>query len=92
MILLVWGTTLFLPEFENLFDIRFLLELSDKAATARIFAFDERENFDKTFIETYKTKEGKYYTNYMTEYKVNEKIDYKINFDNFNAFRINELT
>ena len=92
MILLVWGTTIFLPEFENLFDISFLLELSDKAATARMFAFDERENFDKAFIQTYKTKEGKYYSNYMKKFNVNERISYKINFDNFNAFRINELS
>ena len=90
MILLVWGTTVFLPEFEKLIDLRFLLELSEKTATARMFALDERENFDKSFIETYHQKEGKRYSDYLEKYEVQKQIDYRINFENFNAFRIKE--
>ncbi len=90
MILLVWGTTVFLPEFEKLIDLRFLLELSEKTATARMFALDERENFDKSFIETYHQKEGKRYSDYLEKYEVQNQIDYRINFENFNAFRIKE--
>ena len=90
MILLVWGTTLFLPEFENLIDLRILLELSTKTAAARMFALDDRENFDQSFINTYLQKEGKYYADYLVKYDVQNKIDYRINFENFNAFRIQE--
>ena len=90
MILLVWGTTLFLPEFEKLIDLRFLLELSVKTAAARLFGLDDRENFDQSFIETYQQKEGKYYADYLTQYDVQNKIDYRINFENFNAFRRKE--
>ena len=90
MILLVWGTTLFLPEFEKLIDLRFLLELSVKTAAARLFGLDDRENFDQSFIETYQQKDGKYYADYLTQYDVQNKIDYRINFENFNAFRRKE--
>ena len=90
MILLVWGTTIFLPEFEKLIDLRFLLELSEKTAAARMFAFDERENFDNSFIETYRSKEGKFYKEYMEKYEVQKQIDYRINFNNFNAYSIKE--
>ncbi len=90
MILLVWGTTLFLPEFEKLIDLRFLLELSVKTAAARLFGLDDRVNFDQSFIETYQQKEGKYYADYLTQYDVQNKIDYRINFENFNAFRRKE--
>jgi hypothetical protein len=90
LILLVWGTTLFLPEFEKLIDLRFLLELSVKTAAARLFGLDDRENFDQSFIETYQQKEGKYYADYLTQYDVQNKIDYRINFENFNAFRRKE--
>jgi len=90
MILLVWGTTVFLPEFEKLIDLRLLLELSEKTAAARMFALDERENFDKSFIETYQMKEGKYYSDYLKKYEVEKQIDYRINFENFNAFSIKE--
>jgi len=90
MILLVWGTTLFLPDFEKLIDLRFLLELSVKTAAARLFGLDDRENFDQSFIETYQQKEGKYYADYLTQYDVQNKIDYRINFENFNAFRRKE--
>ena len=88
MILLVWGTTVFLPDFEKLFDLHILLELSTKTAAARMFALDDRENFDQSFINTYIEKEGKYYEEYLTKYDVHNKIDYRINFENFNAFRL----
>ena len=92
MILLIWGTTIFLPEFEKIIDVRILLELSAKTAAARLFALDDRENFDQSFVETYLQKEGKYYANYLSDYDVQNKIDYRINFENFNAFRLKEKT
>ena len=88
MILLVWGTTVFLPEMENMIDLRVLLELSDKTAAARMFSLDERENFDQSFVETYLKKEGKYYADYLDNFKVHDQIDYCIDFNNFNAFRM----
>jgi len=87
MILLAWGTTVFLPEFEKFFDLRILLELSEKNAAARMFALDDRENFDQSFIDTYLIKEGKFYSEYLKQNDVVKEIDYRINFDNFNAFR-----
>ena len=92
MIMLVWGTTVFLPEMENLIDLRVLLELSDKSAAARMFSLDERENFDQSFVETYLQKEGKFYADYLDQFKVYEQIDYLIDFDNFNAFRMKETS
>ena len=91
MILLIWGTTVFIPEFEKLIDIRVLLELSEKTAAARLLALDDRENFDQSFVETYLQKEGKYYAEYLLQYDVYNKIDYRINFENFNAFRLKEI-
>ena len=88
MILLVWGTTVFLPEIENLIDLRVLLELSEKTAAARMFSLDDRENFDQSFVETYLKKEGKYYADYLGQFNVHEQIDYRIDFENFNAFRM----
>ena len=88
MILLIWGTTVFLPEFEKLIDVRVLLELSVKTAAARLFALDDRQNIDQSFVETYLQKEGKYYADYLAQYDVHNKIDYRINFENFNAFRL----
>ncbi len=88
MILIIWGTTIFLPEFERFFDLRILLELSEKNAAARMFGLDDRQNFDQSFIEIYLKKEGKHYSEYLKENGVMKKIDYRIDFDNFNAFRI----
>ena len=88
MILVVWGTTVFLPEMENLIDVRVLLELSKKTAAARMFSLDERENFDQSFVETYLKKEGKYYSDYLDQFKVYDQIDFLIDFNNFNAFRM----
>lgn len=90
MILLVWGTTVFLPEFEKLIDLRVLLELSEKTAAARMFALDDRENFDQSFIDTYLKKEGKYYADYLNRFNVQNQVDFRVNFDNFNAFRMKE--
>ena len=88
MILLVWGTTVFLPEMEDLIDLRMLLELSEKTAAARMFSLDERENFDQSFVDTYLKKEGKFYADYLDQFNVYDQIDYRIDFDNFNAFRM----
>ena len=88
MVLLVWGSTLFLPEFRNLIDIRILLDLSDKAATARAFNIDERENFDPAFIESYLKSEGAGYTKYLSHCDVKAEADFCIDFNNFHAFRL----
>jgi len=88
MILIIWGTTIFLSEFENFLDLGILLELSDKSAAARMFGLDDRQNFDEAFVETYLKKEGKHYSEYLNKNGVIKKIDYRIDFDNFNAFRI----
>ena len=69
-------------------DLRVLLELSEKTAAARMFSLDERENFDQSFVDTYLKKEGKYYADYLDQFNVNDQIDYRIDFDNFNAFRM----
>jgi len=90
MILLVWGTTVFLPELQKFLDLRILLELSEKNAAARMFALDERENFDQSFIDTYLKKEGKLYSEYLKRNKVIDKIDFSINFNNFHAFRFKD--
>ena len=55
-----------------------------------MFALDERENFDQSFVDTYLQKEGKFYADYLEKYKVQNQIDYRINFENFNAFRMKE--
>jgi len=88
MILLICGTTIFLPEFEKFLELGILLELSDKSAAARMFGLDDRQNFDDTFVETYLKKEGKHYSEYLNQNNVIKKIDYRIDFNNFNAFRI----
>ncbi|MGK5093396.1 hypothetical protein WDW89_15475 [Deltaproteobacteria bacterium TL4] len=87
MVLLLWGTTLFLPEFER-FDAHILLELSPKSATARLFGLDDREDFDSQFIEDYEKKEGKLYREYLDKYHVQDRINYRVDFNNFHAFRL----
>jgi len=88
MILIIWGTTIFIPEFERFLDLRILLELSEKSAAARMFGLDDRENFDQAFVDTYSKKEGKHYSDYLEVNGVLKKIDYRIDFENFNSFRI----
>ena len=88
MVLLVWGSTLFLPEFQELIDIRILLDLSEKAATARAFNIDEREDFDPSFIDSYLNSEGAGYARYLKRFGVEAGTDYRIDFDNFHAFRL----
>ena len=90
MVLLVWGSTLFLEQFSELIDIRILLELSPSAATARAFNIDEREDFDPSFIESYQSSEGSAYNKYLEDCKVYQSLDYLIDFDNFHAFRMKE--
>ncbi len=88
MVLLIWGTTLFLQECEQSIDVRILLDLSPKAAAARMFNLDERENFDPSFIHSYESSEGESYRQYLQRFQVEDKADFRINFDNFNAFRL----
>jgi len=90
MVLVVWGSTLFLKQFSELIDIRILLELSPSAATARAFNIDEREDFDPSFIESYQSSEGAAYQEYLDDCKVHQSLDYLIDFDNFHAFRMKE--
>ncbi len=90
MILLVWGTTLFLPEIQDLSDWNILLELSPRVATARLFGIDERENFNPEFVQKYESADGKLYQNYLEKFEVQEVIDQRIRFDNFHAFRMTE--
>lgn len=87
-IMLVWGVPLFLPDFEQLIDLRVHLDLSPRTATARLFEIDEREEFDKSFIESYQQREGRLYQNYLDEFGVENQLDYRIDFENLNAFRL----
>ena len=87
-ILLAWGGPLFLPDFEQLIDLRVHLDLSPRTATARLFEIDEREEFDQSFIETYQQREGRLYQNYLAEFDVESQLDYRIDFENLNAFRL----
>ncbi len=86
-IMLVWGSPLFLPDFEQLIDLRVHLDLSPRTATARLFEIDEREEFDQSFIESYLQREGRLYQNYLKEFDVENQLDYRIDFENLNAFR-----
>lgn len=88
MVLVIWGTTIFVPELKDAIDTHILLDLSLKAATARIYGLDNREDFDPRFIKTYQENEGKYYEEYLTQFQVPQTMEYMIDFDNFNAFRI----
>jgi hypothetical protein len=64
------------------------LDLSPRTATARLFEIDEREEFDQSFIETYQQREGRLYQNYLAEFDVESQLDYRIDFENLNAFRL----
>ncbi len=88
MILVVWGNTLFLPELQEIIDWSVLLELSPKVATARLFGINERENFDPDFIRKYEENDGRLYKEYLQKYEVEEAVTQKIDFNNFNAFRL----
>ena len=90
MIVVIWGVTPFIEDLNSLYDLRILLELTPKAATARLFGIDDREDFDSSFIDTYLNKEGKMYQQYLDTFAVLKQIDYRIDFDNFNAFSIKD--
>lgn len=90
MIVLVWGTTLFTPELNELLDSRILLDLTAKAATARLFQLDDREDFNPEFVETYLKGEGYIYQQYMEANQVRERADFVVRFDNFHAFSLAE--
>ena len=87
-IMLVWGGPLFLPDFEQLIDLRVHLDLTPRTATARLFEIDEHEEFDKSFIESYQQREGRLYQKYLKEFDVENQLDYRIDFENLNAFRL----
>lgn len=90
MILIVWGTTLFTPSFQNMIDWSVLLELSPRVAAARLFGVDERDNFDQEFVKKYESAEGKLYQNYLHTFQVNDFVNHRVNFNNFHAFRLLE--
>ena len=83
MILVVWGSFLMTSHVKSQ---NILLKLSDKAATARVFGIDDRENFDPDFIEKYRKTEGRHYQQYLKT--IDEVIHWRVNFDNFHAFRM----
>ena len=87
-LLLIWGSTLFLPDFENLFDLRLHLDVSPKEAASRLFEIDSRERFDDSFVESYLQREGHLYQSYLEEHQAEARFDFRINFDNYNAFRL----
>jgi len=86
-VLVLWGTVPFIPELQELLDVRILLDLDVKTAAARILALDEREDFDPKFVETYEKTEGRSYASYLKRFEVQDEMDYMINFNNFHAFR-----
>ena len=88
MILVVWGTALFLPQLQQIMDIGILLEMSPKAATARLFGLDERENFDPDLIRKYEKNDGRLYEYYLQKFKVREWVEQRVDFDNFRAFQL----
>lgn len=88
MILLVWGNTLFLEPLQSLIHWGILLELSPRVATARLFGIDEREDFDPDFIRKYEENDGRLYEDYLKKHQVRKKIDQRVDFNNFRAFRL----
>ncbi len=88
MILVVWGTALFIPPLQHIMDTGILLEMSPKAATARLFGLDERENFDPDFIRKYEMNDGRLYEDYLQKYKVRDWVTQRVDFDNFHAFQL----
>ena len=88
MILVVWGTALFLPPLQHIMDTGILLEMSPKAATARLFGLDERENFDPGFIRKYERNDGRLYEDYLRKYNVRDWVTQRVDFDNYHAFQL----
>ena len=88
MVVLVWGTTLFLPELQPLLNTRILLEMTPKAAAARLFQLDERGDFNPDFVEAYLKGEGRLYEEYLAQNRVREQADFLVRFDNFHAFSL----
>ncbi len=88
MVLVVWGTALFVPPLQHIMDTGILLEMSPKAATARLFGLDERENFDPEFIRKYERNDGRLYEDYLQKYKVRDWVTQRVDFDNFHAFQL----
>ncbi|MBF0279470.1 MAG: hypothetical protein HQM13_16855 [SAR324 cluster bacterium] len=87
MILVVWGNTTFLPQIQEITDWSILLELSPKVATARLFGISEEENFDPDFIRKYEENDGRLYQGYLKKFGVENWVEQKVDFNNFQAFR-----
>lgn len=88
MVLVVWGTTLFIPELEPYLDWKIVLELTPRVAAARLFGIDDRENFAPSFVDKYMKTEGQLYNRYLDENNVMDKVGSVVNFNNFHAFRM----
>lgn len=88
MILVVWGTTLFTKELQPWIQWPILLELTPKAAAARLYGIDDRENFDPALIEKYQEHDGKFYKKYLEKHRVDPYVKSRVHYDNFHAFRL----
>ncbi|MBF0236760.1 MAG: hypothetical protein HQM12_03580 [SAR324 cluster bacterium] len=89
MVLLLWGTTIFLPELSCI-DSKILLDLSPKSATARMFGLDDRQNFSPEFVQNYETHDQQYYAEYLSKYNVFRDTEHLVDFNNFHAFRLKQ--
>jgi hypothetical protein len=61
MVVLLWGTTIFVPGIQELLDVKIVLDLTPKAAAARLFELDERSDFNPDFVESYVMGVGRLY-------------------------------
>ena len=88
MIFVVWGSCLLTDGIEAIDSKKIFLNLSDKAATARLFGINQEENFDPAFIEKYQATEGHLYHQYLQQSCFQSLSDWQVQFDSLEAFRI----
>jgi uridine kinase len=88
MVVLLWGTTIFVPGVQELLDVKIVLDLTPKAAAARLFQLDERSDFNPDFVETYLKGEGRLYSEYLEANQIQQQADFVVQFDNFHAFKL----
>ena len=88
MVVLLWGTTIFVPGIQELLDVKIVLDLTPKAAAARLFELDERSDFNPDFVETYLKGEGRLYGEYLEASQIQQQADFLVQFDNFHAFKL----
>ena len=88
MVVLLWGTTIFVPGVQELLDVKIILDLTPKAAAARLFELDERSDFNPDFVETYLKGEGRLYGEYLEASQIQQQADFLVQFDNFHAFKL----